>query len=553
MAPEITGSNMGCMRLRQRIVAMNALRNVPSSSASHARLALGLLLAGVATLVHGAPGDTAVVSANPYSDVPLGYSYFSGGSAISADGRFVTFYSDQIYIRDHLTGDTQLISVDPSGAPGNSFSFRPAISDDGRYVVFESAATSFVPGDVNGTYDVFLRDRSAGSTECISVDPRGVPGNGPASFPRVSADGRFVVFASAASNLTPNDTNDTYDVFVRDRQSGRTEIVSVSSEGTQANNGSDYAVISADGRFVAFQSYATNLVPDDTNGVIDIFVRDRQLGVTERVSFDVGGTERTAPSFGPAISADGSTVGYFGQYARGPVWVHDRTRHATEVISVGLSGAANGPSGQPSLSGDGRYVAFRSTATNLVSGDTNAAQDIFVRDRSKKVTERVSVDSNGVEANFGSEAPSISADGRFVAFGSFASNLVPNDLNGSWDVFIHELGGPPPAPFAFTIKPSALAFGDRALNTRATLSVWLLNKGSTPLPILSVGLRGTDRAMFKLANRCPASVPVGTGCSMQVTFTPTSLGPKVAKLRVVAGDGAIRIINLWGTGVGSSL
>jgi Tol biopolymer transport system component len=529
---------------------MNAVRDVSLMRTHRVRLAAGLVLAGAATLVEGAPGDTTVVSASPYSDEPVGYSYLSGGSAVSADGRFVAFYDlNNVRVRDRQTGVTELVSVASGGTLADASSGRPAISGDGRYVVFESLATNLVPGDVNGTYDVFLHDRSAGITECISVDPNGIPGNRSAHFPKVSANGRFVVFASAASNLVSDDTNGTYDIFVRDRQSGQTEIVSVSSDGTAANNGSDLAAISADGRFVAFQSYATNLVPGDTNGVNDVFVRDRQLGLTERVSFDVGGAQRTAPSFGPAISADGRTVAYFGQYARGPVLVYDRTLHTIEAVSVGRNVAANGRSGLPSLSGDGRFVAFQSVATNLVPGDTNGAVDIFVRDRRLDVTRRVSVDSSGVQANVGSEAASISADGRFVAFGSLASNLVPNDLNGSWDVFIHELGGAPPAAFAFTMKPVALAYGSQALSTSTVLSVWLRNKGTASLPIVSVELRGTDRAMFQLANRCPASVPVGMGCSINVTFTPTSVGAKAAKLRVVAGDDMIRITDLTGTGV----
>jgi Tol biopolymer transport system component len=234
---------------------------------------------------------------------------------------------------------------------------------------------------------------SAQVTQRLSVDSGGVQGNGNSYSPSTSIDGRYVAFHSHASNLVPGDTNGFYDVFVHDRITGATERVSVSTAGVQGNGDSSYGYtpsISSDGRYVAFSSLATNLVSGDTNTFSDVFVRDRQNGTTERVSLDSGGAE------------------------------------------------GNGDSVAPVISGDGRYVAFESFASNLVAGDTNGTWDVFVRDRLAGTTERASVDSSAAEANGQSHWPAISSDGRYVAFQSYASNLVAGDTNGFADVFVHD-------------------------------------------------------------------------------------------------------------------
>jgi len=229
----------------------------------------------------------------------------------------------------------------------------------------------------------------------VSVDSNGAQANGGSYRDRISADGRYVAFVSDATNLIPDDTNNAEDVFVKDRQTGATTRVSVASQtGAQANNGSGTPAISGDGRFVAFYSDASNLVSGDTNGIGDIFVHDRQTGVTTRVSVDSSGNE-----------ANGQNSDYY-----------------------------------LAISGDGRYVAFPSDATNLVSGDTNNVTDIFVHDCQTGQTRRVSVASDGTEANgrsyFGMD---ISDDGRYVVFSSFATNLVAGDTNGTRDIFVHDL------------------------------------------------------------------------------------------------------------------
>src|SRR5207249_2543647 len=224
----------------------------------------------------------------------------------------------------------------------------------------------------------------------VSVASDGTQGNAASAGAALSADGRFVAFHSTATNLVAGDTNGKTDVFVHDRQTGITERVSVASDGTQGNNASSYPALSADGRLVAFQSDATNLVAGDTNGATDVFVHDRQTGTTERVSVSSGGTE------------------------------------------------GNGFSAAPALSADGRFVAFHNTATNLVAGDTNGKTDVFVHDRQTGTTERVSVASDGTQGNGPSSGAALSADGGLVAFHGTATNLVAGDTSGTYDVFVHD-------------------------------------------------------------------------------------------------------------------
>jgi Tol biopolymer transport system component len=345
---------------------------------------------------------------------------------------------------------TERVSVDTGGEQANDGSYGSALSADGRFVAFHSGATNLASGDTNGEIDVFARDLARGRTMGVSVEPGGVPGNAASAEAAISANGQFVAFASGASNLVPGDTNGQTDVFVRDLARGRTVRASLGPSGTQGEDGGSAGpALSADGRFVAFWSEAGNLVSGDTNGFADVFVRDRQRGTTSRVSVGPHGAQADDISFSPAVSADGRFVA-FESYARnlapvvpgisGSVFVHDMRTGRTELVSVGRSGAqADGASGNPAISADGRFVAFASEAGNLVAGDTNGRFDVFVRDRIRGQTVRASVGTGGAQGNGGSYAPAISADGRFVAFLSSADNLSPLDLNEANDVFVRDL------------------------------------------------------------------------------------------------------------------
>lgn len=207
-------------------------------------------------------------------------------------------------------GTTGIVSVDSAGIQGNGFSELPSISQNGRYVAFSSWATNLVPGDTNGEKDIFVHDRDTGVTERVSVNSDAIQGNSDSDVPSISQDGRYVAFQSWANNLVPGDTNGAIDVFVHDRNTGETERVSVGSAGAQGNNHFGGASISQDGQFVAFSSRANNLVPGDTNNTRDVFVHDRDSGQTERVSVDSTGIQGNFISGDPSISQHGRYVAF---------------------------------------------------------------------------------------------------------------------------------------------------------------------------------------------------------------------------------------------------
>jgi Tol biopolymer transport system component len=339
-----------------------------------------------------------------------------------------------------------LISLSLNGREADGPSFTPAISGDGRYVAFASAGSTLVPGDTNGVEDVFVYDRQSRTTERVSLSSAGDQGNDDSYGPAISADGRYVAFTSAASNLVPGDSNGELDVFVRDRVARTTVLASVGPHGTLGDGPSGAPSISGDGRLVAFESDADNLVPNDGNRTGDVFVHDLVAGATRLVSVGGGGQPTESPSFDPAISADGSSVAFESFSSRLvpgdtngalDVFVADLPTGNISRVSVATDGGqADDRSYNPSISADGRMVAFASFADNLVPGDTNGLLDVFVRRRDQQTTTRLSVGPGGEEANGLSFSPVVSADGAMVVFSSEASNLVPDDTNGLRDVFL---------------------------------------------------------------------------------------------------------------------
>jgi Bacterial Ig domain/Cadherin-like domain/WD40-like Beta Propeller Repeat len=301
----------------------------------------------------------------------------------------------------------------PSGAPTESLvavsavasdiRYTPSLSADGRYIAFTTSG-ALVSDDTSGVDDVYVYDRGTRTVARMSVTSSGTQANGASRNARISSNGRYVVFESTSTTLVAGDTNSTTDVFRHDRQTGETVRVSLASDGSQANGPSTSPRISDDGNVIAFSSNAFNLATNDANGVADIFVRDMSTGITTRISVSTSGGECDLPST------------------------------------------------QPSLSGDGRFVAFASAGTNLIPVDTNNASDVFVRDRVAGTTDRVSVSSTGVEANAASSGPSLSSDGRFTSFLSGASNLLPGGGTSGFPlVYVHDTQAatttrPPAAP-----------------------------------------------------------------------------------------------------------
>ncbi len=394
-------------------------------------------------------GDTFISGNGRYVTFAARASYTAPGGSLVCGSPGAIRMQECVLVRDLTTSDLSIVDVRPDGSRGNSFSRWPALSFDGRLIAFWSHSRDLVPGDTNTECDVFARDRAAGTTERVSVASDGSQVNGAsgdvafvgADAVAVSRDGRLVVFPSRASNLVPGDTNGRIDVFLRNRASGTTERVSVASNGSQGDRDSVLGVrqaVSDDGRFVAFSSLASNLVPGDTNSRMDIFIRDRAAGTTERVSVASGGSQ--------------------GNRDSGPL---------------------------AAISADGRFVAFNSAATNLVPGDTNGRHDIFVRDRAAGRTVRVSVSTSGQQANGDNGSAlwrglSITPDGLTVAWSSTASNLVTGDTNGTRDIFVRFPCPDQPTPSP-TASPSSTATPTSAATPTATVEP-TATRTSSPTP-----------------------------------------------------------------------
>lgn len=344
------------------------------------------------------------------------------------------------------------ISVATGGAQANTDSYECAVSSNGKIVAFRSDATDLVTGDTNGFGDIFVRDRKSGATTRVSVSTAGAEANGASSHVGISANGRFVAFASFASNLVSGDTNGANDVFVHDRTTGETRRVSVATGGAEGNGGSFLydGCISANGLAVVFHSAATNFFTGDFNQSDDVFAHDLKSGTTTYVSNGLA-SGANGSSFAATISGNGRFVAFTSgasnlisgdNNARDDVFVRNLKAGTTVRASESSSdGASNGPStGEPSISANGKFVAFSSDATGLVEGDANGLTDVFVKDLKSRKTVRVSVASGGAEATGGaSQAPAISGNGKTVVFYSNATDLVTGDTNARSDVFVHDV------------------------------------------------------------------------------------------------------------------
>lgn len=344
----------------------------------------------------------------------------------------------------------QRVSVSSAGAEGDAESAVASVSADGRRVAFVSLASTLVAGDTNDAFDVFVRDLPSGETTRVSTGPGGAQANGGSGVPSLSGDGRYVAFHSIASNLVAGDTNDSFDVFVHDTLTGETERVSTGAGGAEANWHSLSPSMSADGRHVGFLSRASNLVPGDGNERQDAFVHDTLTSTTTRVSVGPAGAEGDDHSSSAYPSDDGRHV-TFGSAATNlvpgdtnganDVFVRDTVSGVTMRVSTDSDGAqGDGPSFAVARSPDGRHVLFDSIATNLVKGDTNGVRDAFLHDLAAGETRRVSVGPGGSEGDGQSFAGAVSEGGRHVVFDSDASNLVDGDTNGVADVFARDLG-----------------------------------------------------------------------------------------------------------------
>lgn len=419
-------------------------------------LAAALALAGAALAQSGVTTRVSVGSGGSEGN---GVSTFG---VLSADARYVAFSSSSdnlvpldtngatdVFVHDRQLGLTTLVSRASDGTLADADSSQPSISADGRYVAFETFAQNLDPSDANAWIDVYVHDRWTGTTLLVSRAIGGGAGNGESTDPSISADGRRIAFESAASDLVPNDSNACYDVFVAELPAGSITRASVSSAREQGATDSIDAWISADGACVVFASAADNLVPGDGNGQFDVFVRVLGAGTTEAASVSSAGAFGDGPCAYASSSSDGRYVAFSSLASNlvaqdtnsaNDVFIRDRLLGTLARASLG-TGGVEGDSGSsnPFLSWDGRFLAFRSYATNFAAQDLNSAPDVFWRDLELGLTRRVSVSTHDAEADGFNQAFALSADGRICAFHSFAPNLVSFDANLAGDVFVRDV------------------------------------------------------------------------------------------------------------------
>ena len=349
-----------------------------------------------------------------------------------------------------ITQAIERVSVSSLGVEGDG---NPAgdevivISEDGRYVLFNSSATNLVAGDTNTFDDLFIYDRTSNTLERL-LDGLSIQGDADTGGGiSISANNRFVAFSSSATNLVAGDTNGVQDIFVYDRTNDTIERVSVSSLGAEGDSASNFSSISGNGEYVTFGSNAQNLVSGDTSRV-DMFIHTLATGSTEIISRNSLGTTSNGDSGEKAsdISSDGRYVTFQsfatdlvagGTLASSHVYVYDQTNQILTLASTNtLSIEGNNASAAPSLSSDGASVTFSSLATNLVTGDTNGYYDVFRKDLSTGETIRISISDTGIESDNASILSSLSADGCYGAFLSYATNLITGDTNALPDIYV---------------------------------------------------------------------------------------------------------------------
>lgn len=491
-----------------------------------------------------------------------------GRRVVSADGRWVVFTSSatnlvpddgngvsDVFVRDRWLEATSRVSVDLAGGDADGPSFDASISADGRWVVFTSAATDLVAGDRNWEYDVFVRDLWLAQTVRASVTPTGGDPGDDSGEGSISADGRWVAFVTWARQLAPGDTDwgGPRDVIVRDMERGESVLATVAADGGEAEEAGWEAAIAGDGRRVAFVSNADNLVQGDANTWMDAFVRDLDAAVTMRVSVDAEGGDPDNRTRHPRLSDDGRwvTVWSFASdfvvgdtNGQADVFLRDLTRGLTTRVNLATGGAQSVGGGcwYPDISGDGRYVAYLSDATNLYPDDDNGFGDILGWDRVTGVTTLLSTDPGGGQVDGWSNQPSLSVDGRYVVFESIATDMVPGDTNGVWDVFIAR--GPAPGPHLavpavaraqgagafFTSRVDALNSSDRPL----TAEVVFTARADIGLPMQTATLRLEPGEMVSVDD--PLATWFGiqsTGAVGSLAFTVTDGRPEALEVQSV--------------------
>ena len=396
----------------------------------------------------GTPKASSVTDNGLTADAAYSYAVFTRDASNNTNPTPATVTTSTTAAPPGAIGAVQRVSTSAADVQGDGESFGSGLSPDGTQIVFTSEASNLVPGDTNAAQDVFVKTLATGAIQRVSTDAASTQANDDSYYPQWSPDGTQIAFSSRASNLVVGDTNYTSDVFVKTLASGAVQRVSVDAAGTQAIYDSYYPQWSPDGTQIAFTSWSSNLVPGDTNGWLDVFVKTLATGAIQRVSTDAAGTQADDDSNSPRWSPDGTRIVFSSSASNlvpgdtndtDDVFVKTVATGAIQRVSTAAAGAqADGGSYHPQWSPDGTMIAFDSYADNLVPGDTGAI-DVFVKTLASGAVQRVSTDAAGTQANRSSSGPQWSPDGTQIAFESDASNLVTGDTNDAGDVFVKTL------------------------------------------------------------------------------------------------------------------
>ncbi|MFN8381360.1 MAG: hypothetical protein U0V02_05440 [Anaerolineales bacterium] len=515
-----------------------------------------LAFPGGTTVVRAAPGDITRVTVDS-SGVQANAFTYTG--QISADGHFVSFDSDannlvsddtnantDVFLRNLSLGTTVRVSLDASGAQANNGSGASSVSADGRFVAFESDATNLVAGDTNNITDIFVKDMQTGAITRVTVDSSGVEANGISSDAAISGDGRYVAFASEASNLVPNDLNGVRDIFVHDLQTGATIWAS-----TNGNATSWEPSISLDGHFVVFTSAATNFISNDTNGKRDVFVFSVQTGQITRASVNSNGAEGDRDSLDASISGDGRFISFStgsnnfmseDTYGYDYAYVRDMQAGTTTLVSIKNGYRMLGLADATVISADGRYVAFSFDD----KGDGQPTRWLYIHDRVTRQS-YLSASGGGSDGAGNPNLPSLSGDGRFLAFASSATSLVPGDTNGVRDIFVKEVSYP------VELNPSVVSILHGCPNGcsgSADQAIDFLVKFSEPV----TGVDASDFVLTTGGSISGASITTVSGVGSDYTVhVDTGTGDGTLRLDIVDDDSIkdVPLNPLGGVGVGN--
>jgi len=542
-----------------------------------AALASSLAFSGVAGAFDAAAAHPRTTRESVSSTGAPAVGTIQTGS-LSANGRYVVFSSTaanltgvggmHVYRHDRSTGATVLVTVAKTGSPSTAGGFAASISADGRFVSFASQGSDFVDGDTNGLLDIFLRDMNSGTTAMVSASQTGAPAdlgaivNNVAGKREISDDGRYVAFTSSATNLVPTPNNGKSQVYVKDMATGLVTRASVDGSNAAGNDASSGATLSGNGRVVAYLSLAANFSSLSTSHTTQLFVRDLDAGSTTLESVTTAGSAVVSqPVAAPALSFDGHFVAFESRAQLEPrdrdvntfdVFLRDRVLHTTVLASLSPNVASGADSRAPSISADGRWVAFQSIDNMLVSGDANGMIDVFLYDRSTEAVTLVSVNDAGQQANAPSTGASVSADGRFVVLQTTASNLVTSPSSTGAQLYTRDTRsneapvvtlGPDanlnegtrlsrPASFsdqdASTSWSATVNYGDGSATAALALAAdktftldHLFKPGSYVVSVVvtdDAGAAGTGSFRVTVTNLAPT---VNLGGAVELTFDPT--------------------------------